>query len=76
MKQWNRFNFSMQENICQRYDVILTDYKITREKIATFLNKINIKNFNKGVEIFNKSMNQFSKTVDSLTADIALFILR
>ncbi len=31
------------------------------------LNKINMKNFNKGMGRFNKSLNKFSKTVDSLT---------
>ena len=58
----------MQEVLCKKYNVILTDYQTRKEKIISLLNKINIKNFNKGMDTFNKSLNKFSKTVDSLTA--------
>ena len=68
VKEWNRFSWSMQEVICKKYDVILTDYKTRKEKIILLLNKINMKNFNKGMDTFNKSLNKFSKTVDSMTA--------
>ena len=68
VKEWNRFSWTTQEVICKKYDVILTDYQTTKEKIISFLNKINMKNLNKGMDIFNKSLNKFSKTVDSLTA--------
>ena len=66
VKQWNRFSWSMQEIMCKKYDVILTDYKTRKEKIILLLNKINMKNFNKGMDMFNKSLNKFSKTVDSM----------
>jgi len=68
VKEWNRFSWSMQEIICKKYDVILTDYKTRKEKVILLLNKINMKNFNKGMDTFNKSLNKFSKTVDSMTA--------
>jgi hypothetical protein len=68
IKEWNRFSWSMQEIICKKYDVILTDYKTRKEKVILLLNKINMKNFNKGMDTFNKSLNKFSKTVDSMTA--------
>ena len=58
----------MQEVLCKKYNVILTDYQTRKEKITLLLNKINMKNFNKGMDTFNKSLNKFSKTVDSLTA--------
>jgi hypothetical protein len=58
----------MQEIICKKYDVILTNYKTKKEKIILLLHKINMKNFNKGMDTFNKSLNKFSKTVDSMTA--------
>ncbi len=67
VKEWNRFTWSMQEVICKKYDVILTDYQTRKEKIISLLNKINMKNFNKGMDTFNKSLNKFGKTVDSLT---------
>ncbi len=66
VKEWNRFTWSIQEVICKKYDVILTDYKTRKEKTLLLL-KINMKNFNKGMDTFNKSLNKFSKTVDSLT---------
>ena len=68
VREWNRFSWSMQEIMCKKYDIILTDYKTRKEKIILMLNKINMKNFNKGMETFNKSLNKFSKTVDSMTA--------
>lgn len=68
VKQWNKFSWNMQEILCKKYNVILTDYHTTKEKITLLINKINIKNFNKGMDTFNKSLNKFSKTVDSLTA--------
>jgi len=68
VREWNRFSWSMQEILCKKYDVILTDYKTRKEKIILLLHKINMKNFNKGMDTFNKSLNKFSKTVDSMTA--------
>ncbi len=68
VKEWNKFSWNMQEILCKKYNVILTDYQTTKEKITLLINKINIKNFNKGMDTFNKSLNKFSKTVDSLTA--------
>ncbi len=68
VKEWNRFSWSMQEVLCKKYNVILTDYMTRKEKTISLLNKINMKNFNKGMDTFNRSLNKFSKTVDSLTA--------
>lgn len=73
VKEWNRFAWSMQEIICKKYDVILTDHQTRKEKTISLLNKINMKNFNKGMDVFNKSLNKFSKTVDSLTASKSSF---
>ncbi len=71
VKEWNRFTWSIQEVICKKYDVILTDYKTRKEKTMLLLNKINMKNFNKGMDTFNRSLNKFSKTVDSLNRPIS-----
>ena len=69
-RQWNRFAWNMQEVICKKYNVILTDYKTRKEKIILLLNKINVKNLNKGIDTFNKSLNQFCKIIDSLIGSI------
>ena len=71
VKEWTRFTWSIQEVICKKYDVILTDYKTRKEKTMLLLNKINMKNFNKGMDTFNRSLNKFSKTVDSLNRPIS-----
>jgi hypothetical protein len=68
-KEWNRFAWNMQEVLCKKYEVILTDYQTRKEKTISLLNKINMKNFNKGMDAFNKLLNKFSKTVDSLTSN-------
>lgn len=68
VREWNRFSWNMQEVLCKKYDIILTDYKTRKEKIILLLHKINMKNFSKGMDTFNKSLNKFSKTVDSMTA--------
>ena len=73
VKEWNRFAWRMQEVICKKYDVVLTDYQTRKEKTISLLNKINMKNFNKGMDMFNKSLNKFSKTVDSLTSNKSSF---
>jgi hypothetical protein len=70
VREWNRFAWSMQEVLCIKYNVILTDYKTRKEKIILLLNKINVKNLNKGTDAFNKSLNQFCKIIDSFTRSI------
>ena len=44
VKEWNRFSWSMQEIMCKKYYIILTDYKTGKEKIILLLHKINMKN--------------------------------
>ena len=74
VREWNRFknkdSFDMQDMLCQRYDVILTDYKTNREKIFSALKKINLKNFDKGVTDFSKFVQSFGGSMDQLTRDI------
>ena len=73
-KEWNRFKnsdyFDMQDMLCQRYDVILTDYKTKREKVFSILKKINLKNFDKGVTGFSKLVQSFGGSMDQLTREI------
>ena len=74
VKEWNRFKnndyFDMQDVLCQKYDVILTDYKTKREKIFSVLKKINLKNFDKGVTEFSKLVQSFGGSMEQLTREI------
>ena len=72
--EWNRFKnndyFDMQEILCQKYDVILTDYKTKREKIFSTLKKINLRNFDNGIAEFSKLVQSFGSSMDQLTSEI------
>ena len=74
VKEWNKFKgndyFDMQEMLCQRYDVILTDYQTKREKIFSVLKKINLKNLDKGITGFSKLVQSFGGSMDQLTREI------
>ena len=74
VREWNRFKnndyFDMQDMLCQKYDVILTDYKTKREKIFSVLKKINLKNFDKGLTEFSKLVQSFGGSMDQLTREI------
>ena len=60
----------MQDMLCQKYDVILTDYKTKREKIFSALKKINLKNFDRGVTEFSKLVQSFGGSMDQLTQEL------
>ena len=74
VKEWNRFKnndyFDMQEMLCQKYDVILTDYQTKREKLFSALKKINLKNLDKGITEFSKLVQSFGGSMDQLTREI------
>jgi len=74
VKEWNKFKsndyFDMQELLCQKYDVVLTDYKTKREKIFSFLKKINLKNLDIAITGFSKLVQSFGGSMDQLTREI------
>ena len=74
VREWNRFKnndyFDMQDMLCQKYDVILTDYKTKREKVFSALKKINLGNFDKGVTEFSKLVQSFGGSMDQLTREL------
>ena len=74
VKEWSRFKnndyFDMQDMLCQKYDVILTDYKTKREKVFSALKKINLRNFDKGVTQFSKLVQSFGGSMDQLTQEL------
>ena len=74
VKEWNRFKnndyFDMQDMLCQKYDVILTDYQTKREKVFSVLKKINLHNFDKGITEFSKLVQSFGGSMDQLTREL------
>ena len=74
VKEWNKFKsndyFDMQELLCQKYDVILSDYQTKKQKTFSLLQKINLKNFEKGITVFSKLVQFFGGSMDQFTAEI------
>ena len=74
VKQWSKFKsndyFDMQELLCQKYDVILSDYQTKKKKTFSLLQKINLKNFDKGITEFSKLVQSFGNSMDQFTAEI------
>ena len=74
VKEWSKFKrndyFDMQDMLCQRYDVILTDYQTKREKLFSFLKKINLKNLDKGIAELSNLVQSFGGSMDQLTREI------
>ena len=74
VREWDRFKnndyFDMQEMLCQKYDVILTDYQTKRERVFSALKKISLRNFDKGVTEFSKLVQSFGGSMDQLTREL------
>ena len=74
VEEWQRFKqndyFDMQELLCQKYDVILSDYQTKKQKTFSLLQKINLKNFDKGITGFSKLVQSFGNSMDQFTAEI------
>ena len=74
VKEWQKFKtndyFDMQEMLCQKYDIILSDYQTKKKKTFSLLQKINLKNFNKGITEFSKLVQSFGNSMDQFTAEI------
>ena len=74
VEEWQKFKtndyFDMQEMLCQKYDVILSDYQTKKQKTFSLLQKINLKNFNKGIAGFSKLLQSFGNSMDQFTAEI------
>lgn len=74
VKEWSNFRknnyFDMQQLLCEKYDVILTDYKTKKEKILSILSHINFKNFDKAIIQFNKLFASFGDSAEQLTKEL------
>jgi len=69
VKEWKKF-YNIQELMCKKYDIILIDYKTKKEKIVDILEKINLKNMNKGIETFNKIIQKFGGSMEQFTTEL------
>ena len=69
IKEWNKLS-SIQEVLCKKFEIILTDHKTKRQKIFSILDTINFKNINKGIEIFNESIQNLGNSMDQLTREL------
>ena len=74
VSEWKNFKknsyFDMQELLCQKYDVILIDYKTKKQKIKSILSHINLKNLNKGILQINQLMQSFGDSTEQLTREL------
>ena len=73
-KEWKKFKknnyFDMQELLCEKYDVILTDYKTKRQRIISILSHLNLKNLDKGIIQFNKLFQSFGDSTEQLNKEL------
>jgi len=69
VKEWKKF-YNIQEVLCKKFDVILTDHKTNKEQLVVILKNINLKNINKWIETFNKMIQTFGGSMEQLTSEL------
>ena len=69
VKEWKKLQ-KIQEILCKKYEIILTDHKTKKEITIGILDKINLKNINKGIETFNKIIQDFGDSMNQLTKEL------
>jgi len=69
VKEWKKL-YKIQDVLCKKFDVILTDHKTNKEQLVLILKNINFKNFNKGIVTFNKIIQDFGGSMEKLTSEI------
>ena len=69
VKEWKKLK-DIQEILCQKFDVILIDHKTRKETITDIFEKINLNNFNRGMESFNKIIQDFGGSMEQLTSEL------
>ena len=63
VKEWSKFSWDMQERLCARYVVILTDYKTKGKKLRGIFSP---KSINKKVDATVKILDKVSKSLEKL----------
>ena len=69
VKEWEKF-YNLQEIMCKKYEIILTNHKTNKEQLGIILKNINLKNINKGIETFNKMIQDFGGSMEKLTTEL------
>jgi hypothetical protein len=69
VKEWQKF-YKIQEILCEKYEIILTNHTTKREQVISILKQINLKNIDKGISAFNKLIQQFGGSMEQLTRDL------
>ena len=69
VREWKKL-YKIQETLCKKFDVILTDHKTNKEQLVLILKNINFKNINKGIDTFNKIIQDFGGSMEKLTSEM------
>jgi len=69
VKEWKKL-YKIQEILCKKFDVIITDHKTNKEQLVLILKNINLKNINKGIVTFNKIIQDFGGSMEKLTSEL------
>ena len=69
VKEWKKF-YKIQDILCQKFDIILTDHKSKKEKLFGILDGLNSKNIDKGISAFNKIIQDFGDSMNQLTTEL------
>jgi len=76
IEEWNESSLIVQGNYCKKYNVILTDKKIS--PIDKFLIKFDVRNFKledipKGIEIINTNVEKIGKGIEKFNDIVGSF---
>jgi len=69
VKEWKKL-YNIQEILCKKFDVILTDHKTKKERLISILKNIHLTNINKGIDTFNKMVQDFGDSMETFTTEL------
>lgn len=75
VKQWKKFDkwaerengtdYTFQEVLLRKYEIILTDHQTKSEKVKKILDKFTIQNLDRSMTKFAKGIDKFAKSMES-----------
>ena len=71
-KVWNRFKPEIQEQLCKKYEITLTNHYTKREKVTKILNSIDITS-PQGAKNFESAMKKLDSGFQKLDSGLAKF---
>ena len=82
-KTWNKFNLEIQEQLCKKYEITLTNHYTKREKMIKILNSIDItspqgarnfesamKKLDSGFQKFDSGLSKFDKAMAKMDKNL------